>query len=363
MKTFIEMNAFPSSKAHELETEFDGLVPLMSCNDDQSEFSDRKRGLAASDAREDDMNFSDSDEEAENHAQHSTAQPMKDTSGVFGPNVDLLWSRKRTRGKNVKLGKTAGCVLPQEISDALSQAQFYYANGDYPPAIELLSTVTRLAPHLPDPFHIMALIYEDCGDKLRSLQFFVLAAVYTPKSADVWIKVCDLATELKEYEQAMSALNHAMKRQQSVHLYVKKILLLISMDQLYSARQLLRTFLNKYPAEIPVLADFGHACQIAGYTEVALHSYLKLAYHIMGSIDVSESFSMSLFLIFFLLLIIFFFFFFFFFFFLFFFFFFLFFFFCSANMTSSVQPFYYLMLTTTLRCPFSFCPYLNYSKK
>ena len=272
------MNAFPSSKAHELETEFDGLVPLMSCSDDQN----------AADARDDDMNFSGSDEEIENHVQQSVAQPMKDASSVFGPNVDLLWSRKRARGKNVKLGTTAGCVLPQEISDALSQAQFHYANGDYPPAIELLSTVTRLAPHLPDPFHIMALIYEDCGDKLRSLQFFVLAAVYTPKSADVWIKVCDLATELKEYEQAMSALNHALKRQQSVHLYVKKILLLISMDQLYSARQLLRTFLNKNPAEIPVLADFGHACQIAGYTEVALHSYLKLAYHIMGSIDVSK---------------------------------------------------------------------------
>jgi tetratricopeptide (TPR) repeat protein len=148
--------------------------------------------------------------------------------------------------------------------------------------------VTRLAPHLPDPFHIMALIYEESGDKLRSLQFFVLAAVHTPKSADVWIKVCDLATDLKEYDQAMSALNHAMKREQSVNFYVKKILLLIQMDQLYSARQLLKSFLTKYPNEIPVLADFGHACQIAGYTEVAVHSYLRLAYHIMGSIDVSK---------------------------------------------------------------------------
>ena len=86
----------------------------------------------------------------------------------------------------------------------------------------------------------------------------------------------------------MSALNHAMKREQNVIFYVKKILLLIQMDQLYSARQLLKTFLNKYPDEIPVLADFGHACQIAGYTEVAVHSYLRLAYHIMGSIDVSK---------------------------------------------------------------------------
>ena len=181
----------------------------------------------------------------------------------------------------------SGCVLPQEISDALSQAHFHYANGEHSEAIELLSKVTRLAPHLPDPFHIMALIYDESGDKLRSLQFFVLAAVHTPKSAEIWIKVCDLATELKEYDQAMSALNHAMKRENSIQLHVKKILLLILMDQLLSARQLLKTFLSKYPLELPFLADYGHACQIAGYTEIALHSYLRLAYHIMGSIDVS----------------------------------------------------------------------------
>jgi tetratricopeptide (TPR) repeat protein len=283
------MDSFPSSKAHELETEFDGLVPMMSCNDVDDETSYRKKNRHdGTNSSDEESNYSGSEGEEEQISQQPTLSAMKDVSEVFGPNVDLLWSRKRAKGKNVKLGKTAGCVLPQEISDSLSQAQFHYANGDYPQAIELLSTVTRLAPHLPDPFHIMALIYEESGDKLRSLQFFVLAAVHTPKSADVWIKVCDLATDLKEYDQAMSALNHAMKREQSVNFYVKKILLLIQMDQLYSARQLLKSFLTKYPNEIPVLADFGHACQIAGYTEVAVHSYLRLAYHIMGSIDVSK---------------------------------------------------------------------------
>ena len=273
------MDEFPSSKAFELESEFDGLMPMMECEGDTGEqtvgdgqfFSDE------------DTDYSDNEVEAEN-----TLSVMKDASEVFGPNVEILWAKKNSKGKAVKLGKTAGCVLPQDISDSLSQAHFHYANGEHSEAIELLSKVTRLAPRLPDPYHIMALIYDESGDKLRSLQFFVLAAVHTPKSADVWIKVCDLATDLKEYDQAMLALCHAMKREISVRLHVKKILLLILMDQLYSARQALRNFLQKYPAEVPFLADFGHACQIAGYTTVAIHSYLKLAFHIMGSKNVRK---------------------------------------------------------------------------
>ena len=46
-------------------------------------------------------------------------------------------------------------------------------------------------------------------------------------------------------------------------------------------------FLLKFPEEILALADFGHACQIAGYVDVALNNYLRLAHHIMGSKDVS----------------------------------------------------------------------------
>lgn len=276
------MNEFPGTKVLELETEFDGLMPMMACEGDTGDQAVGD-GQCASDENSD---YSDSEDELMS-TQPPALSVMKDVSGVFGSNVDLIWTRKSQKGKAIKLGKTAGCVLPQEISDALSQAHFHYANGEHSEAIELLSKVTRLAPHLPDPFHIMALIYDESGDKLRSLQFFALAAVHTPKSADVWIKVCDLATDLKQYDQAMLALNHAMKRENSIQLHVKKILLLISMDQLYSARQAVRSFLQKFPAEVPFLADFGHACQIAGYTNVAIHSYLRLAFHIMGSKNVS----------------------------------------------------------------------------
>ena len=125
------MDSFPSSKAHELETEFDGLVPLMSCNDVEDESSYRKRNRQdGANSSDDESNYSGSEGEEELISQQPTLSAMKDVSGVFGPNVDLLWSRKRAKGKNVKLGKTAGCVLPQEISDSLSQAQFHYANGE-----------------------------------------------------------------------------------------------------------------------------------------------------------------------------------------------------------------------------------------
>ena len=164
------MSIFPRNNAHELETEFDMTD------------GEKTEGMI-SDGESDD---SESDDEA--NAQQNIPS-MNEASAVFGPSSDLLWSKRSRKQGKVKLGKTAGCNLPPEIGDKLSQAQLHFANGDYPEAIELLSVVTRLAPQLPEPFHIMALIHEESGDKLRALQFFFPVAVHTPKRADVLIEV------------------------------------------------------------------------------------------------------------------------------------------------------------------------------
>jgi general transcription factor 3C polypeptide 3 (transcription factor C subunit 4) len=176
------MEEFPRSKVNELENEFDGLMPLMECEGGFGSLADRE-GLNL------EQDSEDSDSEDEPESQKTNLHAMEGVNEVFGPNVDQLWSRKRATGKNMKHGKTAGCRLPPEISDILGQANLHYASGDHGAAIEALNKVTRLAPLLPDPFHIMGLIYEESGDELRSLQFFVLAAMRTPKRADVWLVI------------------------------------------------------------------------------------------------------------------------------------------------------------------------------
>lgn len=121
------MEEFPSDKAYELETDFDSLMPMMTREGDGGEalgtLGERNTGGggAGGGGSDDDYDSDDSDDEVEQKQSQNVPKNavMNNVSEVFGPNVDLLWTKKRKGGRHVKLGKTAGCVLPQEISDAL----------------------------------------------------------------------------------------------------------------------------------------------------------------------------------------------------------------------------------------------------
>ncbi|KAJ1415001.1 hypothetical protein B484DRAFT_162644 [Ochromonadaceae sp. CCMP2298] len=92
-----------------------------------------------------------------------------DEATLFGPGVANVWKRKRKQ----RTGLTAGRTLPPELTLKLGEAELFFINGDNSRAIELLSEVSMQAPKLPEPYSIMALIYESSGDMLRALQFIL----------------------------------------------------------------------------------------------------------------------------------------------------------------------------------------------
>lgn len=53
-------------------------------------------------------------------------------------------------------------------------------------AIHVLNEVVRLAPSLGDPYHMLGLIYNAIGDKIRAMNFYILAACLTPKDPYLW---------------------------------------------------------------------------------------------------------------------------------------------------------------------------------
>jgi hypothetical protein len=104
------MDSFPSSKAHELETEFDGLVPMMSCNDVDDETSYRKKNRHdGTNSSDEESNYSGSEGEEEQISQQPTLSAMKDVSEVFGQDVFYL---KRSAIRSVKLN----FITPTEIT-------------------------------------------------------------------------------------------------------------------------------------------------------------------------------------------------------------------------------------------------------
>lgn len=146
---------------------------------------------------ENDLNMeNDNKDENDITAEHNY-QPIKDITSVFGPGFDtfsVVRFKKSSKGRGNKgrYGRTFGKTLPVEISVPLSQAQLHYVNGNYHSAIELLSQVTKLAPKLAYPYYTMGMIYEESYDMLHALQFYALAASYTPKSYELWKKSCNI---------------------------------------------------------------------------------------------------------------------------------------------------------------------------
>ena len=129
------------------------------------------------------------------------------------PSPDFFVNKKVRKGvKRFRTGRTAGKILPPDLAASLNAAQFAYVNGRYSEAINYLSEVVKLAPRFPDPYHIMATIYDECGDSMRALQLFALAASLTPNNP-LWLlkKVASTAYKLGEWAQALTATTKYLK--------------------------------------------------------------------------------------------------------------------------------------------------------
>ena len=56
-------------------------------------------------------------------------------------------------------------------------------------AISLLHQVVLQAPHLPDAYHTLGLVYSAVGDADKALGFYMLAAHLVPKDSSLWKKL------------------------------------------------------------------------------------------------------------------------------------------------------------------------------
>jgi tetratricopeptide (TPR) repeat protein len=65
-----------------------------------------------------------------------------------------------TKGPKRKTGKTAGCLLPEDIGTMLGQAHRFFLEGRYADALPLLSEVVRLAPGHPDAYTTLGMTFE-----------------------------------------------------------------------------------------------------------------------------------------------------------------------------------------------------------
>ncbi|KAH9622913.1 hypothetical protein KSS87_016470 [Heliosperma pusillum] len=134
-------------------------------------------------------------------------------SPVFPSSADVLMfglsgSLDKKRGRR----KGSRNNLSPEITRKLGDANLHYAHGHYEAAISVLKEVVRLAPNLPDPYHILGLAYDKKSDIKKATDFYMFAAYLSPKAkaASLWKRLVTSSIEHGNTGQAWYCLSRAI---------------------------------------------------------------------------------------------------------------------------------------------------------
>ncbi|KAI3678471.1 hypothetical protein L6452_37765 [Arctium lappa] len=127
--------------------------------------------------------------------------------------AEMTYGMRRKSKKIKKRGRRKGSKkkVSPEITRKLGDATLYYAHGRYEEAIPLLKEIILMSPSLPDPYHTLGLVYNAIGDKWRSVGFYMLAVMLTPKDASLWKLLVTLSLEQGYRGQAIHCLDRAIK--------------------------------------------------------------------------------------------------------------------------------------------------------
>lgn len=116
--------------------------------------------------------------------------------------------------KKVRLEETR-CMANPEVRKLLAQGQHEFANGDFDAAMESMKSVVREQPELPDPYHVLALIFKEKGDMKRVLESMVIAAYLTSslrEARPIWQEVGKLSLQQNLTNQALYAFKRSIPR-------------------------------------------------------------------------------------------------------------------------------------------------------
>lgn len=195
---------------------------------------------------------------------------------------DLNYGRMRKKSKKCrKRGRRKGSKnkVNPEITRKIGDANVHYAHQRYEEAIHVLYEVVRIATHLPDPYHTLGLVYHAMGDKMKALDFYMLAANLSPRDAFRWELAVPLCIELENYVQAIDCLKKAIAANpEEISLMIALASLHDDLQDYQKAAESYERILRKFPNNFEALEKATMLYQKCGQKErsaVILEDYLK----------------------------------------------------------------------------------------
>lgn len=159
-----------------------------------------------SDEEPDDFEIHEQPKRSENVKKNSIA--LKKTKKKTRNLVDLYHDEIRTRFRENK-----SCNKP--IDELIKSLNSMFLNKQYEEAIKVCYDIIHQSPNLPEPFNVLHLIYEELGDKKKSVDcMFIKTQLERNKSSEVWQVWEDLAHRyfsLEEFKSAAYCYKRAFK--------------------------------------------------------------------------------------------------------------------------------------------------------
>lgn len=75
--------------------------------------------------------------------------------------------------------------ITPEVEQLLGQANQHFIFQEFEKAISILHEVITKAPGLPDPYHVLGLIYDEKKEHDKAVNFYFLAAQITQHDSDL----------------------------------------------------------------------------------------------------------------------------------------------------------------------------------
>ncbi|KAL5564861.1 hypothetical protein UlMin_028025 [Ulmus minor] len=150
---------------------------------------------------------------ADSHCEGSTKKArVEDVSEMEEIMKAMNYGVRRKSREPKRRGRQKGSKnkLNRDVARKLGEATLHFAHGHYEEAISLLHQVVLQAPHLPDAYHTLGLVYSAVGDADKALGFYMLAAHLVPKDSSLWKKLISCSIEKGDIHQANYCLSKAI---------------------------------------------------------------------------------------------------------------------------------------------------------
>ncbi|XP_038049643.1 general transcription factor 3C polypeptide 3-like [Patiria miniata] len=117
--------------------------------------------------------------------------------------------------------------VPKDLRGLMGEAHLCFARGSEQEAIKMCLEIIRQAPRCPDPYQLLAMIYEDKDDMEKSLQFSLIVAHLRPRDTEEWTRCAELSLEQDDIQQAIRCYSKAIRynpkelsnHMERIHLY------------------------------------------------------------------------------------------------------------------------------------------------